>query len=335
MGEFEVHPDSLKEVIAGFESCSNELELYQEEVKTVASNLKVYIPLIIPELLNIRKQLEVERRQSNDLSKKLEEIRSTYKMTEAKLKNDEQMLKAMYGENYNPVYDGHETDGRYGGNQGSPMLHGDEMADIVRKYYPDFTDQQVEDYLRKLNSEGCGYVALINTLFSQYVGRETEFEETFGYPMYDENGDLNYNAVITDLYAATDNHNLVDGVDVINHDEDPSDTEGWGTNQNSRKYRFEMYLDNHGVEVDVRNQLTVTPETYNEIVKDGDLIVGVSPCILYDANGNELCNLDGGHAMTVTGVTEDGYYRVSSWGKEYYIVPSDQYNRIQFQQISY
>jgi len=87
--------------------------------------------------------------------------------------------------------------------------------------------------------------------------------------------------------------------------------------------------------VDVKN-VDVTPNTYNEIASKGDLVVGVSPCILYDSAGTEVRNIDGGHAMTVTGITDDGMYRVSSWGKEFYIKPDDSvYDRILFQQIIY
>lgn len=81
------------------------------------------------------------------------------------------------------------------------------MADIVRKYYPGFSEDEVKDYLTKLQLEGCGYVTMINTIFNQFVGKEEEFEKTFGFSIYDENGELNYDAMVTDFYSAIDNHN--------------------------------------------------------------------------------------------------------------------------------
>ena len=33
--------------------------------------------------------------------------------------------------------------------------------------------------------------------------------------------------------------------------------------------------------------------------------------------------MDGGHAMMVTGLTDDGRIEVSSWGERYYITPDD------------
>ena len=45
---------------------------------------------------------------------------------------------------------------------------------------------------------------------------------------------------------------------------------------------------------------------------------------------------DAGHAMTITGVTDDGRFIVSSWGETYYL-DSDLsgYSRCEFQQVIY
>lgn len=239
-----------------------------------------------------------------------------------------------------PAFDG---EGTYGGNQSNPVNKykdgSPDLEDIVRKYYPDFSDEDIEKYLKKLENEGCGYVALSNTLFKQYIGKEYEFEKTFGFPMYDKNGDLNYDALVTDFYSCTDNHNerifLWWKWDELNGTEDKSDVEGVGTTREKREYRWEKYLSEHNINVNVKN-VDVTPENYNKISSKGDIIVGVSPVILYNEDGKEIYNGNGGHAMTVTGITADGMYKVSSWGREYYINSNNSaYDRIQFQQIKY
>jgi len=236
----------------------------------------------------------------------------------------------------NPAFN---SNGSYGGNQGSPMNNYDEVVDIVHKYHPEYNKDQVEDYLEKLNSEGCGYVALTNTLFRQYAGREAEFEKKFGFPMYKENGELNHEALITDFYGATDNHNKsgwwIFSHDSVNSNEDISATQGSGTTEESRKYRWEMYLDNHDIDVNVDNDVKVTPANFNQVSKSGDIVVRINPCRLLDENGNVAANSSGGHAMTVTGVTDDGRYIVSSWGEQYYINPKDKYNYLDFQQVKY
>jgi uncharacterized protein YodC (DUF2158 family) len=237
-------------------------------------------------------------------------------------------------------------DGEYGGDQGGPERKArddDALIDIIRKYHPNMSDVEIEDYLEKLNSEGCGYVAMVNTLFKNYEGREEEFEEKFGFPMYtvDSNGEkhLNFEYLITDYYSATDNHNensfLFFDWDDVDNDEDESNTEGNGTTMDSREYRWEMYMKDHGINVDVQNDVQITPENYTKYSEKGDIVIAVRPVILEDELGNIATRDEGGHAMTVTGITEDGRYVVSSWGKKYYVDPSryenqeDSYNNFQ------
>ncbi len=233
-------------------------------------------------------------------------------MTQIELRISRMKLNSKMG---NPVTNG---SGTYGGNQGSARKKymDEELQDIVRKYYPDYSDAQIKQYLENMNSEGCGYVALCNTIFEQYVGREAEFELKFGFPMY-KDGDLNYDALIVDFYCDQDNPNKS------------------GTNQYEREKMWETYLGDKGIKVDVQCDVKVTPDTYNSVARDGQLIVSVSPVILQDKDGNIVDNRDGGHAMTVTGVTSDGRYVVSSWGRTYYVDPDDNYDRLQFQQVKY
>ena len=40
-----------------------------------------------------------------------------------------------------------------------------------------------------------------------------------------------------------------------------------------------------------------------------------------DDSGN-VSTLGGGHFVTITGITDDGRYIVSSWGEKYYINPA-------------
>lgn len=43
----------------------------------------------------------------------------------------------------------------------------------------------------------------------------------------------------------------------------------------------------------------------------------------YNLYGNSVRHEEGGHAMTITGVTDDGRYVVSSWGDKYYLKPDE------------
>ena len=229
------------------------------------------------------------------------------------------------------VYD---DEGSYGGDQGSPKNqwlitdpHKKEILyDTVRKYYPDMTDKEIQEYLKKLNSEGCGYVSIVNTIFVEYEGREEDFERDFGFPMY-RNGDLNYDQLIVDFYAATDNHKRTwYGKDYIDNSEDYSSTEGYGTTNKSRNYRINKYLEDKGVDITfeqkIYDQNDITPGNLKSYAEEGQVLISFYNGYIYDEAGNPHL-IDGGHSMAVTGVTEDGRFIVSSWGDKYYVDPDD------------
>ncbi|EAG1709571.1 hypothetical protein BBW87_03005 [Listeria monocytogenes] len=228
----------------------------------------------------------------------------------------------------------------YGGNQSGPRTayrNGDsKIADIVRQYYPNMSDKEIIQYLKKLDSEACGYVALVNTFLDHYNGSEEDFEKTFGFPLYNiVNGEkvINYNYLITDFYASQDNHNsegfLFWQKDTINENEDTSAEEGYGTTLSMRKYRFEKYMKDHGFNVDVINgegflglsTINANIENYDQYHDKGAIIIAVRPIEMTDANGKPYIS-EGGHSMTVTGKTSDGKLILSSWGEKYYFDPS-------------
>lgn len=230
-----------------------------------------------------------------------------------------------------------DDEGSYGGDQGHAKdvmseARRQELYKIIRGNLGySMTDAQLDCYLKKLNSEGCGYVALVNTIFVAYAGQPELFEKTFGYPMY-YNGDLNYDALIADLYSSEDNK--VNGKFDKNHDYDSrddgpkgdynykTDTTGEGTNPTSRAEYITDFMKDHGVDVTTESRVAVTPDNFEALSKSGkQVIVAFHNGDLLNMDGSVYANIDGGHAMTVTGVTKDGYLIVSSWGKEYMIDP--------------
>lgn len=215
-----------------------------------------------------------------------------------------------------------DEDGSYGGDQGAPAkdrLNSKAIYNIVRSHFPDMTDKEIAAYLVKLNSEGCGYVAAINTMFASYEGREQEFEQTFGFPMY-KNGDLNYNELLVDFYCETDNHQSILGRDWVNPNEDESEVEGAGVNIRTQQYRINKYLQKRGVEIRMQSK-KVTVDNFHKYAEDGYVILNYYNGPIQYENGTMAQNITG-HSMTVTGVTDDGRFIVSSWGDKYYIDPS-------------
>lgn len=242
----------------------------------------------------------------------------------------------------------------YGGDQGSARYAtGEEkerIYEIIRQYYPNMTEDEMKILLSRLNNEGCGYVAITNSLFIQYKGKEEEFEKTFGFPMFRTSAsgkkEYNFNALIVDLYCATDNHNADKFLwftigDKVNKFEDYDKTDGdkkdykitedqtgSGTNSDNRNYRIQKYLDDHnaGISASVDSGHKISVNSYNDLLKKGDVMVKIYEGeTIYKENDNgELSEYmtmgkNEGHIMAVTGIDDQGNLIVSSWGERYII----------------
>lgn len=226
--------------------------------------------------------------------------------------------------------------GLYGGDQTrltkvpADSVKGKNFRAIIRKYYPDYQEPQIQALLQKLDSEGCGYVVIVNTLLEHFEGRPEAFEQTFGIPMYAADGDLNYDALLLDFYAATDNHYSDKGNDKIDFEEDKNDKEveydysmdttGIGTTFDKRIYRTKLYLKGKNIRIEFNDNMRISlgcVRTFSELGR-----------IMISLKGGNVQNEDGsvysycpGHAMIITGVTEDCRYIVSTWGMKKYVDP--------------
>ncbi len=241
------------------------------------------------------------------------------------------------------VFDSNHPD-YYGGKQHGPknninadgVITGKEKAylDLIQKNTgrdtSKWTEQDLKDYLDAsykynpntgkkevdvpgLNHQGCEYQALVNTIFEYYIHREngeTEFYQKFGYTLRDENGNLNYEIALVDLYSKNEEPNI-DGL----------------TDEAAEKI-IERYMGDSGndgnssVSVDMKRNQHITVNNIDNYLRSGkQVIVSSQRYILYDEAGKQRSC--GGHAMVITGVTKDGRYIVSSWGDKYYIDPKD------------
>ena len=228
-----------------------------------------------------------------------------------------------------------KSNGIYGGNQSSPL----------------------KNFLAKLQDEGCAYVAMTNSIFSRFKGTEEEFQKKFGFSMYIEKDGKkipNYDAAIVDFYASKDNKerflwfewtddskdkNTEKDYEMENPNGDYKNRVGYGMTNEDVEKRIESYMEEHNIKVDFiyeqevgsnaffkeTKSIAPTVENYNELKKEGEVYLSAkSGSVFYpvDNKGN-IQELEGGHIVTITGVTNDGSFIVSTWGDQYTIAPED------------
>lgn len=275
----------------------------------------------------------------------------------------------------------------YGGDQGD-MAHNrngfkflwwvwgedKDIYDFVRSQdgYENYSETQIHELLDKINNEGCGYVALVNTLFLEFPGSEAEFEQIYGFPMRDKDGNYNFNQMLIDIYCKTDDKYFLAEdsgknaliCDVLRdyHDNpakfeqdygvkyDPnSDTipdevsnailarydgkvasyKAEGTTIYSQENRLLAYLHEKGIDANVNcsSSSTMSVDSVKNTLESGTVVklsLG-KETQLCDEGGKVQQTLGGGHAVLITGVTDDGRYIISSWGNQYYVDPSQTY----------
>lgn len=208
----------------------------------------------------------------------------------------------------------YDNDGAYGGNQGKMIQdfkknkkRHEELLNDIGQYFPNMTEDEAKKYLAHLNSTGCGYTAMVNTIFMQYENNPDGFLKDFGFPMY-KDGDLNYDRLLLDLYTYTDINNLNDG--------------GNGLPKGVTTYSTETILNNYmnerGVSVRSQHNIEFTANNFKEISeRGGKVVLYLRHDSIIDST-NAPYYIDGGHAMVVTGVSGDRI-TVSSWGETYYV----------------
>jgi hypothetical protein len=238
--------------------------------------------------------------------------------------------------------------GSYGGNQMSMDTSDQEyLSSIVKKYFPNLTDSQIKNLL--YNATGtCWDYASINTLLEKYKDDPKGFQKKFGVPLM-AGDDFNFNGIaltylcwVLKHHPDSDQFNLKNLVKIHKDKNGQPIQYGAGATEPQICQYWPQFCKDHGVKVDseagyavsvvnnkwVFNQGSsklwdVTPKNWAKKAKGGTIILSMSPTILYNLDGSLACNVQGGHAVDITGVTDSGDFIVSSWGKEYLINPND------------
>lgn len=359
MEKFSVHIQEMKKNSEELLDYSGRIRGFKGELESIKGNIRWRIGSqqgIRTRLSKIALVMEEIDNRVESMGNTLNSACSLYSNTENRIIGNSEIVYKQENEGSDKnsykidsgVFD--ENNGRYGGDQNvlknTPKDKSSEAwNDLVKRIhdtYPGMTDEQIDVLLKRLNNEGCGYVVMANSIFAVYEGREAEFEKDFGMKMY-KNGKLNHDELLVDIYCKTDNHrkNWI-GKDTVAKNEDWKLGEGWGktklgynpltdktgaaTKFDQRKYRLGLYLKEKGAKMNVtaKDNVNIVPEieSFREISEESHVVVNAFNVNLEDEDGSLATEKKlSGHAMSVTGVTEDGRYIVSSWGEKYYIDP--------------
>ena len=242
------------------------------------------------------------------------------------------------------IYDQENIDSnQYGARQDNFIENFDELIqdeyikNELEKWFPkDSFDSEgdasdfYERYLDKLANVGCGYAAATNIIFKEFEGREKEFEETFGFPMYTVNDegqiDFNYEYMMLTIFDYTWAREY-SGEDIIN---DKVKKEFFEVSP-SVAYDLELledFLKEYGIDctskTDWHNRFAYwdSDESIENEIKGLNenneyVVYGGEGYDLYDMDGNRIVEKGGAHYLLITGYTDDNKPIVTSWGRQY------------------
>ena len=390
MSEWVINTERIKNVVNEQRAISGKYQGISERIETTENLLELSQQKnIINKLEILKEQTKKEANNITSLADKLVEIVDNFEKAEkniiGKQKNTEEMLQKQTKayDRTTKTFDDDKSNGTYGADQGD-MSHNkkgigffgfrwfedEDLYAYIRSHdrYKNYSQTEIAKLMDQINKEGCGYVAIVNNIFTEYEGREQEFERIFGFPMYDKNGKANYNYLLVDFYASTDDKYYLNdpkgatalvndvilkyegkeeefrrryGCDPLIDDkyinpqarqrildtysnEDIVELKMDGTTQYSIENRFRHYLDEKGVAYECESKENLTTNDVKEYLNKGNNVnIASGSFNLYNANGKVVARDVGDHWMTITGVTDDGRYIVSSWGERYYLNPSE------------
>ncbi|WP_022779837.1 hypothetical protein [Butyrivibrio sp. AE3009] len=308
MSHFSIKPDSIRPHSNTFINASGKLRQYSGEITSIMGELDGSLAEVKPSLEVLANQTMEESNNLNKLGSALTQIVTAYTTAESNITGN--MKGAGSGANVSRNADNsrdgdsglYDSDGQYGGNQMNFEKHDDvhhflwfdwgkdlALYEFIRQHpgYENLTDEQIQKLLEDYTGGGCGWVADANTLFAEFEGREDEFEKIFGFPMYDKNGEYNYDMLAIDYYLETKNKfyigdNDVEGADALAnsiynyYDENQAEFK--------QKYGIDLY-DQNG---------NLTNDAWNKIEAERDAMIDQA-----EANGSDVVVYDKDQVGTV------------------------------------
>ena len=395
MGEFGINLGNAEQLAGKINSFETELRNYAERIEQVSQGLRgnhgISMELLCDKINLQNEEVFREADKLRGMSSSLNSIVVKYAEAEKKIaeaksrKENDEVLKNL-SQDYDrttKTFDDDKQNGSYGADQGNMAHHkkgiwffgyrwfeDEDLYAYIRSHsrYKNYSQTDIARLMNQINKEGCGYIAIVNNIFAEYEGREDEFQRRFGFPMYDKNGKANYDYLIVDFYANTDDKYFLNdprgaialvndvilsyngkedafrakyGCDPITENgyinreaaqkilneyegKDIADLKIDGTTTYSIENRFRHYLDEKGMSYECESVKGLDAGQIKEYINSGKSVnIATESFNLYNENGKAVAKDVESHWMTITGVTEDGRYIVSSWGKRYYLNPSE------------
>ena len=151
----------------------------------------------------------------------------------------------------------------------------------------------------------------VKDVLSSYQDHEDEFIKEYGVPLYQDEDKTRYN-----LKAEQAVLDRVGDSSVIK-------MESKGVTYLSFENRLQHYLKEKNIPSSSKYEYKPAQQDVKSYIESGKSVTIMVYDEKYNLYGNSVRHEDGGHAMTITGVTDDGRYVVSSWGDKYYLKPDE------------
>ena len=252
---------------------------------------------------------------------------------------------------FSPYDDDNINSRQYGGNQNVLSQLGrivsketDFYLQEMQKIAPEdsfdtsFEATKFYNQYAKFLPYSCGYISACNTIFTNYIGREDEFKQAFGYPMYafNENTgeiDYNYEQLEVQFFNYVNGEkikNLIETDNAVFANGRVEDKNGEVVYLGYDMKDFENFAADHGVDCQTttykvnidrtsENEKNINKALKEAYLKNDSIILTTGGYDLYDVSGNLVCEGGGGHSMQLVGFNDKGQPIVSSWGEKFII----------------
>lgn len=161
------------------------------------------------------------------------------------------------------------------------------------KYYPELSEEQIDQAIYNLSKYGCGYASFVSALMRFYEDKQIAFFQKFSLKYYDDKGENNGDDLIVLMYACCG-------------------MERKGLTMSELLVNIGIFKKIYDIKVSVKRiqdpQQFLRKENAYVIIMAGDFVL---------ENSERKVPVKENHYMNLVRITKNGDYEVISWGKKY------------------